>query len=39
MHRDEAVHKLKELEGQNLHELAKKYEITVLSANGKVNKG
>ena len=39
MHRDEAVSKLKALEGQDLHELAKKYEVTVLSANGKVNKG
>jgi len=39
MHRGEAIHKLKELEGQDLHALAKKYEVTVLSANGKVNKG
>jgi len=39
MHRDEAVRKLKELEGQDLHYLAKKYDITVLSANGRVNKG
>jgi DNA mismatch repair protein MutH len=39
MHRDEAVYKLKKLEGQDLHELAQKYEVTVLSANGKVNKG
>jgi DNA mismatch repair protein MutH len=39
MHRDEAVRKLKELEGQDLHALAKKYEVTVLSSSGKVNKG
>ena len=39
MNRDEAIYKLKELEGQDLHALAKKYEVTVLSSNGKVNKG
>lgn len=39
MHRDEAVRKLQELEGQDLHYLAKEYEVTVLSPNGKVNKG
>ncbi|MCL1882681.1 MAG: DNA mismatch repair protein MutH [Defluviitaleaceae bacterium] len=39
MHRDEAVRKLKELEGQNLHALANQYDVTVLSASGKVNKG
>jgi len=39
MHRDEAIEKLKKLEGQDLHALAKTYEVTVLSANGKVNKG
>jgi DNA mismatch repair protein MutH len=39
MHRDEAVRKLKKLEGQDLHVLAKKYDVTVLSAKGKVNKG
>ena len=39
MHREEAVNKLKKLEGQDLHTLAKEYEVTVLSANGKVNKG
>jgi len=39
MHRDEAVRKLQELEGQDLHALAREYEVTVLSSNGKVNKG
>jgi len=39
MNRDEAVLRLKELEGRNLHELAKTYDVTVLSPNGKVNKG
>jgi DNA mismatch repair protein MutH len=39
MHRDEAVQKLKQLEGNDLHSLAKEFGITVLSANGKVNKG
>jgi DNA mismatch repair endonuclease MutH len=38
MNRSEAVTKLKKLEGENLHELAKKYNITVLK-DGKVNKG
>ena len=39
MHRDEAVRKLQELEGRNLHDLAQEYSVTVFSANGKVNKG
>jgi len=39
MHRDEAVRKLKELEGQDLHVLARRYDVTVLSASGKINKG
>ena len=39
MHRREAVNRLKQLEGQNLHELAREYGVTVLSANGRVNKG
>jgi DNA mismatch repair protein MutH len=39
MHRDEAVQKLKQLEGKDLHSLAKEFGITVLSANDKVNKG
>jgi len=39
MHRDEAVQKLKQLEGQDLHNLAQEYGVTVLSPNGKVNKG
>ena len=39
MERSDALKKLKELEGVDLHSLAKKFEVTVLSANGKVNKG
>jgi DNA mismatch repair protein MutH len=39
MHRDEAVRKLSELEGRNLHELAQEYGVTIVSASGKVNKG
>ncbi|MCL1866379.1 MAG: hypothetical protein FWF82_03100, partial [Oscillospiraceae bacterium] len=39
MERVEAIVKLKQLEGQNLHSLAEKYNITVLSDKGKVNKG
>jgi len=39
MHRNEAVYRLRELEGRNLHELAREYSITVTSGNGKVNKG
>ena len=30
---------MKQLEGKDLHELAKEYGVTVLSVNGKVNKG
>ena len=39
MKRDEAVHKLKQLEGQDLHVLAKEFGVTVLSGLGRVNKG
>jgi DNA mismatch repair protein MutH len=39
MHRNEAISKLKELEGQDLHLLAKQHSVTVLSSVGKVNKG
>lgn len=39
MERSDALLKLKELEGVDLHSLAKHFEVTVLSANGKVNKG
>ncbi|MCL2575422.1 MAG: hypothetical protein FWE33_03205 [Defluviitaleaceae bacterium] len=39
MHREEALIKLKQIEGQDLHLLAEKFGITVLSDNGKVNKG
>jgi len=39
MERDEAIRRLKELEGQNLHDLANKFGVTVKSHNGKANKG
>ena len=39
MERNQALEKLQLLAGQNLHELAKEYEITVRSATGTVNKG
>ena len=39
MERNKAISKLKQLKGKDLHELAKEYGITVLSPNGKVNKG
>ncbi len=39
MERSEAITKLKELEGVNLHDLAREFEVTVRSPNGKVNKG
>ena len=39
MERTEAIAKLKQLEGRDLHELAIEYGITVAAANGKVNKG
>lgn len=39
MERTEAVQKLQELVGQDLHDLAKKYGVTVRSHNDKVNKG
>lgn len=39
MERSEAIKKLKSLEGIDLHSLAKQFEVTVLSPNGKVNKG
>ena len=39
MEREDAVEKLRQLTGQNLHDLAKKYEVTVHAKNGKVNKG
>jgi DNA mismatch repair protein MutH len=39
MHRDEAVRRLKQLEGQDLHALAGHYGVTVLSDRGYVNKG
>ena len=38
MERAEAVKKLKKLVGKELHDLAKKYNVTVYK-NGKVNKG
>lgn len=39
MERQEALEKLKLLIGQDLHELAKQYQVTVLAPSGKVNKG
>ena len=39
MERSDALLKLKDLEGADLHTLAKQFEVTVLSARGKVNKG
>jgi len=39
MERAEAIHKLKQLEGRDLHDLAVEYGITVTAPNGKVNKG
>ncbi|TXT24697.1 MAG: hypothetical protein FD134_1419 [Gallionellaceae bacterium] len=39
MERVEAVKRLKELEGQNLHDLAREFHITVHTESGKVNKG
>lgn len=39
MKRSEAISKLKQLEGRDLHELAEEYEVTFLSSNGNVNKG
>ena len=39
MERVEALERLKELEGQNLHDLARKFHITVRTESGKVNKG
>ncbi len=39
MDRDEAIRRLKQLEGQDLHKLAEHYGVTVTAGNGKVNKG
>jgi len=39
MEREIALRRLKELEGQNLHDLAKRYQITVVTPSGSVNKG
>ncbi|WP_158487763.1 hypothetical protein [Thiopseudomonas alkaliphila] len=39
MERQEALHKLKSLIGQDLHALAKKFQVTIVAENGKVNKG
>ncbi len=39
MERAEAVRRLKQLEGQDLHRLAEQYGVTVIAENGKVNKG
>jgi DNA mismatch repair protein MutH len=39
MERNEAILKLKELVGKELHELAQFYNVTIYCTNGKVNKG
>lgn len=39
MDREEALPKLRELKGIELHDLARKYEVTYRSASGRVNKG
>ncbi|MDD3032081.1 MAG: MutH/Sau3AI family endonuclease [Candidatus Caldatribacteriota bacterium] len=39
MERKEAIAKLKELVGKELHELAQFYNVTICCSNGKVNKG
>ncbi|MGE4311437.1 MutH/Sau3AI family endonuclease [Desulfovibrio sp.] len=39
MERDEAVKRLKALEGQDLHVLANRFEVTITSPTGNVNKG
>jgi DNA mismatch repair protein MutH len=39
MERSEAVRRLKQLEGQDLHILAEQYDVTVTAPNGKMNKG
>lgn len=39
MERAEAVKRLKQLEGQDLHRIAEQYGVTVTAENGKVNKG
>lgn len=39
MERNEAVNKLRQLIGIELHSLAEKYEVTVIGASGHINKG
>ena len=39
MNKQDAIDRLCELKGRNLHELAKEYDVTVTASNGKVNKG
>ena len=39
MDRDQAIEALRELEGQDLREIASRYEVTIRSSNGKINKG
>ncbi len=39
MERKEAIERMQELVGKNLHDLAKKFNVTVYAASGKVNKG
>lgn len=39
MEREEAIEKLRLLEGEDLHEIASKYEVRIRTSQGKVNKG
>ena len=39
MERNQAIEKLRQLIGRNLHDLAREYNITVQTASGTVNKG
>lgn len=39
MEREEAIGKLAQLQGRSLHDLANEFEVTILSKDGKVNKG
>lgn len=39
MEREIALKRLKELEGRNLHELARLHQVTVMTSTGSINKG
>lgn len=39
MEREDALAKLNTLEGKNLHDVAKEFEVTIQTADGKINKG